>query len=373
MNFGVTRKSDGVSFTLPNLINAESIVLFYTICFAAVHVLLLVVALFVGSVVTAVYQIIPICLYFYLYGLKSRFMQKGGYYYAVVAEMIINAFICTVFLGPHCGIELFLLVIPANSYFLSYHMRTKNFGKMNPLIPTLIALTAALLIHITSNEFAKYNAGISETLQRIIYAFNVALFFGASVFIMLAFYASINAFEHELELKNEQLDRAARTDFLTGALNRGSVMQRFEDFRADYENNRTPFCAVLGDIDDFKNINDSYGHGVGDSVIVSAADMMFARLTEADAVCRWGGEEFLILLHNCRSETAKKQLSRLASEIAKINVETDIENINFTMTFGVADYTGGTLDDFVKVADERLYYGKNHGKNTVITIEEQII
>jgi diguanylate cyclase (GGDEF)-like protein len=372
MKFGVSRKSDGVSFTLPNIVNAESIMLFYTICFAAVHVLLLVLSLFVGSFITAIYQIIPISFYTYLYSIKSKFM-RAGYYYVTVAEIIINAFLCTVFLGQGCGIALFVLVIPANSYFFAYHMRKNNFGHLNPLIPTLIALAAAFFIHLSSNDFAAYNVHISDTLERSVYAFNLVLFFAASIFIMLAFFASINAFEHELELSNAQLDRAASTDFLTGLLNRGSLIKCFEDFKNDYEKSRTPFCAVIGDIDDFKNINDNYGHGAGDAVIVAAADMMNARLSEADAICRWGGEEFLILMHNCRSESAKLQLDMLRSEITKINVETDKGRTKFTMTFGVSDYTGGTLDDFVKVADERLYYGKAHGKNTVVTIEEQNI
>jgi diguanylate cyclase (GGDEF)-like protein len=192
------------------------------------------------------------------------------------------------------------------------------------------------------------------------------VFFAANVFLMLAFYASMNAVEKEIQDKNEQLARAANTDFLTGALNRRSFTRRFRSYTRAYSINHVPFCAIMCDIDDFKAVNDTYGHDIGDAVIVNAVNAISARLGESDVLCRWGGEEFLLIKSGVHTSEALPIIEELRAEIENGLVDTEKGAVRFTMTFGMANYHGGTLETLVNLADDRLYYGKTHGKNMIV-------
>jgi hypothetical protein len=139
-------------FERPDLITAEAIFLFYTLTFAVVHVLLLLLAIFTGAYFAAFYQAIPICWYVYLYVIKSRAFDSQ-IYNITVFEMLANAFVCTVFIGGGYGFFTYLLIIPANSYFMSYHMRKNNLGTIHPIVPTVIALLAAIGLRLADGHF----------------------------------------------------------------------------------------------------------------------------------------------------------------------------------------------------------------------------
>jgi diguanylate cyclase (GGDEF)-like protein len=289
-----------------------------------------------------------------------------------VFEMIANAFICTMFMGGEYGFTMLLLIIPPNSYFMAYHMRKNNFGKIYPLLPSIVSMLAAIVMHIAEHRLSAHyfidNAHyIDETFTNVIFCCNLMIFFAAIVFIMMAFFASISAVEHELEDKNAQLKAAASSDFLTGALNRRSFIRKFRKFAENYGKNGTVFSVVMGDIDDFKKVNDTYGHDVGDSVIITAVQNIRQNLTENDVICRWGGEEFLLLLADKKLSDAAEIMDKIRAIIEDIAIGSDKGVVNFTMTFGVAEYGGETAEEIVKTSDDRLYYGKAHGKNCVIS------
>jgi diguanylate cyclase (GGDEF)-like protein len=345
-------------------LDTTTIVIFYTLAFGVIHLSLLVFALSVESYILAIYQIIPIAWYTFLYFIKSKaFTQK--IYYATVIEMIVNAVLCTYMIGSDYDFYLYLLLVPANSYFLSYHMRENNFGKMRPFPPTIISAVFAIYL-----SFIHIDPATDLIVANIVSAINVFIFFGAIVFIMLAFYTSISTVEKELEVKNKQLIRAANTDFLTGALNRREFTHLFESTK-----DKVPFCIVMGDIDSFKAVNDTYGHDVGDNVIISAVNIIGSRLKPDDLIARWGGEEFLILLKNTKLPDAKILMDQIEQSIRAAKIKSHNDFISFTMTFGITEClndspyppTKNLLEVLTKETDLKLYYGKTHGKNTIIT------
>jgi diguanylate cyclase (GGDEF)-like protein len=345
-------------------LDTTTIVIFYTLAFAFIHLSLLVFAISIKSYFLAAYQLIPVLWYTFLYFIKSKaYTQK--IYYITVAEMIVNAVLCTVLIGTNYNFFLYLLIVPANSYFLSYHMRENNFGKMRPFPPTIISALVAVLLNTI--EIAPATDLITE---HIVASINVFIFFSAIVFIMLAFYTSINTVEKELEVKNKQLKRAANTDFLTGALNRREFTNLFDNMK-----DKVPFCIVMGDIDSFKSVNDTYGHDVGDNVIISAVNIIQNRLKHDDLIARWGGEEFLILLKNTQLSESKDLMKQVEQDIRAANIKSPNGFIKFTMTFGITECdndspyppTRNLLEVLTKETDQKLYFGKTHGKNIIIT------
>lgn len=155
-------------------------------------------------------------------------------------------------------------------------------------------------------------------------------------------------------------------DHLTKIYNRRYITERLEaDIELCKRANRT-FSLIMFDIDHFKNINDTYGHNVGDNVLIKLTDIVKRRIRKIDIFARWGGEEFLIMLPESRLENARL----LAENLRKLIEETDIlRDRTVTCSFGVTEYyEGDTVDFIVKRADDCLYKAKFLGRNTVVSI-----
>ena len=152
------------------------------------------------------------------------------------------------------------------------------------------------------------------------------------------------------------------TDKLTGIFNRS----RFEYVLGLWIKNmrHDPFCLILFDIDDFKNVNDRYGHVEGDHVLVSTVKTVNASIRDNDVFSRWGGEEFVILFSRVSIEKA----TELAERIRKAVENNDCGPAGkITISIGVAQYhRGESIPDFVNRADAKMYEAKKAGKNCVV-------
>ena len=163
--------------------------------------------------------------------------------------------------------------------------------------------------------------------------------------------------------KNKELDFLASHDSLTKLLNRS----RMPEIYWGYKESKHPFCAVLGDVDDFKHVNDTYGHDCGDNVLAEITGMIRQQGARAGGdVCRWGGEEVLMLLP-VEMEKGRQIAEEIRAEIESLRYEYNGEVLTNTMTFGISSSVeADTLEQLVKLADERLYQGKLRGKNQVV-------
>lgn len=167
-----------------------------------------------------------------------------------------------------------------------------------------------------------------------------------------------------LFLTRQRLEKLSATDFLTGTWNRskGSSIARLEHERSIRY--ATPYSVVMLDIDHFKKINDTHGHEAGDMVLKKLADLIGRNIREVDFFCRWGGEEFVLIL----PETPLP-LSLLFAEKIRILVEqTSFPHIDrVTISLGVSQFTAADsqFDSVIKRADLALYEAKNNGRNQV--------
>ena len=122
----------------------------------------------------------------------------------------------------------------------------------------------------------------------------------------------------------------------------------------------------MGDIDNFKKVNDTYGHDFGDEVLKAVAAALKKSTRDDDVVCRWGGEEFLIAINGNRKITIDVA-ERMRTAVSEIRIPAGNDVISVTMTFGVTESIPGfNADKLVGIADENLYKGKTSGKNKVV-------
>lgn len=173
----------------------------------------------------------------------------------------------------------------------------------------------------------------------------------------------------KLSTAMEQLKVISVTDSLTGLYNRRHIILRMEDEASQRKRYGGRFSIILGDIDFFKRINDTYGHDCGDIVLKRIAEILRENAREQDVLSRWGGEEFLILLPMTEMEGALTLAERMRSAIENGIIEYKGHTINVTITLGVAEHqTGEHLDSAIKRADTALYLGKDEGRNRVRTL-----
>lgn len=169
----------------------------------------------------------------------------------------------------------------------------------------------------------------------------------------------------------EALSQAARSDPLTGLMNRRAMVERFEYQLGHYQRNSIPFAVLMGDIDHFKRINDTYGHSEGDRVLISIAGKIRENLRSQDLLARWGGEEFLILLPDTDLEGGITVAEKIRLQVAQFDFRGEKKGLALTISFGVACYTNEQgIDDCIKAADDALYRAKQQGRNRVVADEE---
>ncbi|WP_295456853.1 GGDEF domain-containing protein [uncultured Thiodictyon sp.] len=163
----------------------------------------------------------------------------------------------------------------------------------------------------------------------------------------------------------------ATYDALTGLLNRGSVIERLAGQLAVARDSGLTLGVISGDVDFFKNINDTYGHWAGDAVLREVARRLQAQTRALDSVGRYGGEEFLIVLYPCTAQELAQAAERLRRAIADTPFAIDGEvpgDLAVTISLGTASTTGQAqiaLEALLKLADQALYRSKADGRNRV--------
>lgn len=179
--------------------------------------------------------------------------------------------------------------------------------------------------------------------------------------IVLRLKIKTNKILEEAKKKEEEL---ARMDPLTSLANRRYAYEKIMEEINRYERTGVPFSVVLMDIDQFKQINDKYGHKGGDMVLENIAQVLMNSKRSLDVAIRWGGEEFMLLLPNTKLEGALKVAEKLRDIISGNEIDYKGKIIKITATFGVAQFAGD-LENCLKKADEALYEGKSLGRNRV--------
>ncbi len=176
-----------------------------------------------------------------------------------------------------------------------------------------------------------------------------------------------------LEQKVIELNDLATKDRLTGLFNFGYFQEELQRRIMEYQ--RCPgelfMSLVICDIDHFKNFNDTYGHIGGNIALKDVSSRISKQAREMDVVCRYGGEEFVVILPKCDLEGARLFAERVRTSIEKDPVETDAQSVPVTISIGCSSYNPDeTMSEFINRADEALYRAKEMGRNRVEIADE---
>lgn len=173
---------------------------------------------------------------------------------------------------------------------------------------------------------------------------------------------SVWVFKGKFMALNNDIFQSSMTDHLTGASNSLMLDRKLKQKVALFDEFGHNFSAVLIDMDNFKSINDTYGHKQGDRVLCDFVEHANEFIREDDLLARYGGDEFIILFSNCDKQDAQKVVTRLLTETHRIHTITEL-----SFSAGICDYKEAVhlKKDIMKIADERMYHAKGEGKNSV--------
>lgn len=182
----------------------------------------------------------------------------------------------------------------------------------------------------------------------------------------------IYRFAAELAVTNRRLQELALTDILTGFPNRRYAMERMEQEWASANRSMRPLACMVIDVDEFKQVNDSYGHDVGDTMLKQVAAALKSALRVQDVVCRTGGDEFLVICPATSLASAIACAERMRDAVLAVEVMAGMERLKASVSIGVAirEPAMAHSDALIKRADQGVYAAKQRGRNRVIALQE---
>jgi len=178
----------------------------------------------------------------------------------------------------------------------------------------------------------------------------------------------------ELKIREQELGNQAITDDLTGVFNRRAAFDILEKMVVLSQRNEQSLTICFLDIDGLKLVNDMFGHGEGDKLLVTIAAVLDSSVRESDFISRLGGDEFLLIFPDCNVENAQILLQRIKENLSKVNKDKDKDYV-IQFSYGLAQYDYHeevNVDKLIDVADSNMYINKADRKKNVVqlTIED---
>lgn len=173
----------------------------------------------------------------------------------------------------------------------------------------------------------------------------------------------INKLNKELMIMNSTLINKSIKDGLTNLYNHQYMNEVLETKLQETSETKEELCVMMLDVDNFKSVNDRFGHQIGDKVLVTVADLIMKNTRDSDFIGRYGGEEFIVVLPNINRDESAKLADRIRRSIQDYDFK--VEGLKVTISIGVVQYTDETPNALVNRADMLLYKAKNNGKNRV--------
>lgn len=244
----------------------------------------------------------------------------------------------------------------------------------------LIVISIIIVLVLSYSEYAQWITIVRYSARDIRY-FDV---FPQLILVMIVLVFLVSVIikkyrnEHEKVLRyadelltaNKKMEIMVNTDFLTRLFNRSYILDKIEYEKKKMMRTGKPFSIILADIDDFKKINDTYGHNCGDFILKNIALDIMGSLRKSDTAARWGGEEFLLLLPETNINNAKIVAEKIRRNICEKVYISEKEQHKVTLSMGLSVFSDPKEDkeihSLIKEADVALYEGKKSGKNRVV-------
>lgn len=318
------------------------------------HIIFAVVFAILGIFNLAIYYALTTFLWIVIYIYNRRGYHRFAFVVGVL-ESVVHATLATYLLGWQSGFYLYIFVVIP---LIFVNAKVKQFFRV--VLAILLGFLMLALFQQTTaiQEFAE--------VDRYFNMLNIALTIIIQAYIGYTFEVSAEDAEAELLRANKKLMNLAATDPVTNLTNRRNMMTRIEQEKEKIDRGGKPFSLLMVDIDNFKHVNDEYGHDGGDFVLVSLAEMISVSIRKQDQVARWGGDEFLVMLPETDQEGGRVVAEKIRQRVLRTPFVYHEKDIPVTLTFGVGlcDATSG-IGSTIRKADQALYFGKQAGKNRV--------
>jgi len=350
------------SLKTPEEINSDDYRIYVVISYLTylgitVHASLILIFYLIGSDFLAAFNVLSTIAW-----IAARKTNHEGYHTAAIfilfTEVGVHTPLALYFFGWESGFQYYLM---AGIPFLLFNHKMK----LTPLLVLsgfLCALFIALYAYTSSRD---YHYEYPMIITGMNYANIMASFVALTI---TSYYFRVASF-----ISEQKMELLANTDLLTGLPNRRGMYPRLNAQHELLLRTATAFSVVLADIDNFKQLNDNYGHDCGDYVLKEISRLLRSRLRKYDVVGRWGGEEFLFVFPGCDSTAAASVAEDIRKTIESHLFTFNEQSFTVTMTFGVAAHReNNSIDGTIKMADAALYQGKKAGRNQAVESNETL-
>lgn len=329
-----------------------------------IHVIMFAVFWLEHCPILCVIHAISVAIYLILSFTNTKILNNERLLQFSMIEICTVASLSDIMAGWNCGFMMYVLGMIPIAFYVIYQYHRKN-------IKLSIIWCAIFIVFIYTTLIMNYNSiGRIYILkyghQRFLFVMNMTL---AVVTLMgFSFLTVVKVEQERRKLQQEYavLEDSANCDNLTKLLNRRTLDTYFDLYLKRAKAERMDFSVLMCDLDNFKHVNDTYGHEFGDEILKMVASTIKANTRAEDCVFRWGGEEILLLIDG-KHAVGKKIAERCREAIEKEYIMHEGTKISVTITIGGCSYYQGvTKDIMLAKADEHLYEGKQAGKNRVI-------
>lgn len=330
---------------------------------ALVHIIL--------AAIFGYFKIIPLLTFnsiSFLVYLSCSQLVRREYFWTVYCityfEIILHSFVAAICIGWQSGFAQYIIALIPVGFYICYTMNTQRrkmvIATGSALFATASFISCKILSFYTTPVYELHPAH----LELRMYIYNSACTFIFLIAFSLIFISEMRLSSAQLKHQNAILDKLASIDPLTGLYNRRSM----DVFLHQAIESGGGFSLIMCDIDNFKKVNDTYGHDFGDIVLREVAQITQQQVSTNGYVCRWGGEEILILINGSVKEKTGRIAENIRRNVANHVFELNNKWIHCTLTLGIATHKeGDTVEETITNADYNLYCGKRNGKNMVVT------
>lgn len=326
------------------------------------HVIYLVIFQMTGITIMTRYNYFSVLFYIVMIFFIHHFKNINLFTILIMLEIILHSTLATLCLGWTSGFGQFMLCIIPIPFFISMKK------KLSPFLFSLldIIIFISLKVYTAIND-PLYSNAIKDYYELGLYITNSLFSFFVIVYMSSSYIISRNVAQYNLRIRNEELQKLSAIDPLTKLFNRRAMSEYLKHIQKISDETNKNFIIGLCDIDDFKRINDTYGHDAGDEALVRISRIIVNFVPTEGYVCRWGGEEILYVIPAINLETAVEISEKIRKKIHDAEFSFGGTTFKASMTFGLCESAKNlNYEKCITIADERLYYGKNHGKNQVI-------
>ena len=271
----------------------------------------------------------------------------------VVTEIVAHAALAVYLIGWDSGFHFYIMLIPPVMM-----VSPIRFNQLK-----MFAVMAMMMLYILMDyglRRAMPEFQMDDTVLNSLHYFNLVAVLSLMVFLTGLYFRLV-------VISQRKLHQLATTDSLTGLQNRRSAQKQAVRQIDKHQQEVAPLSLLLCDLDYFKQVNDKFGHQLGDEVLKTFSELIASVIRNDDLAARWGGEEFLILLPGTDNMEALKVAERIRHELQGASLSLSGRCVNVTTTIGIAELLPqDDFDSLLARADEALYRGKASGRNQVV-------